>query len=134
MQSDSYLTIGFALSMVGTLGLALLSLLWMKNSKAKCGIFWVILSVFLILIGLLAAAYKKNATAQRNPLALSQTQAIQRLLCGEEVQIKSGRFAEVYATLARDNNFPESDVRKLGDPRRYYLRFDTNDTIMATNR
>ena len=80
-------------------------------------------------------ATRLKTTAQRNPPELSpREQFMQRLLRGEEVPLNGSTLPEVYATFARDNNLPESDARKLGDSRRYYLRFDTNDTVTATNR
>src|SRR3989344_2765846 len=131
-------TITFSwLLVLGLFGAGLCALLWARAKKERNAAVGMLgfTCCFLFTVGLLMFATRLKTTAQRNPPELSpREQFMQRLLRGEEVPLNGSTLPEVYATFARDNNLPESDARKLGDSRRYYLRFDTNDTVTATNR
>ena len=74
--------------------------------------------------------------AQRSPSELSKdAQIVQRLLRGEEAPIEHYRTILGLTLTARDElKLPPDIVKKVGDYRRYSIRFNTNDTVTVTNR
>lgn len=93
----------------------------------------------LIVVGALFGITEPKADLKsgvsQDAQVVQTTPIVERLLRGEEVPLVGSTIPQVYATWARDRRLSESDSRKLGDIRRYTIRFNTNDTVqMATNR
>jgi len=134
MDSNEYLTFGWIIILFSIIGTG--PLLLMKGLKVKKFSFVTMLvgtlaGLLLVIIGL----NEKNTTAQRNPPGLSQdAQVVQKLLHGEEVSFESYRTIPVFMYAARKElKLPPGMMEKIGDWRRYTIRFKTNDVLTVTN-
>lgn len=136
MEPNISLVLGLALIIAGIIiGVVLFRLVGGGQMK----FLGVCVALSGILFGLLVIIFphgEKNVATRPNAPELSQNmRVVQRLLRGEEVPLVGSTLPEVYATWARDRRLPENDSRKLGDIRRYTIRFNTNDFMQtATNR
>ena len=102
-----------------------------RSSRFGELIGWLL--VIIGMVGWLTFSYNNamhRAAHHNDPLKLSpRAQFLQKLLSGEEMPLAGSTLPEVYATVARDLKLPESDARKLGDIRRYTIRFNPDDKI-----
>lgn len=59
---------------------------------------------------------------------------VQKLLRGEELPLTDSSLPVIYATFARDSGYSFETAYKIGDIRRYTIRFNTNDFPFNCNR
>lgn len=101
----------------------------------------LLVGIVVILIGLVFAIVgmheKKAASVQRVVELSPDAYIVQRLLRGEEVPIWVYHHLAILSfvhTAEKELKLPTEVVKKIGDSRRYTLHFNTNDTVVATNR
>lgn len=96
----------------------------------RVGIPAIFTGVGLIFAGGLHLSVQTKADKEKTSERMLEVQKmlVQELLSGQDIQLRSGNlYPEMMATMARDAGFDGDTVRKLSDPTRYTIHFNTND-------